>query len=135
MLDLNATYTYYATYARLIQDYNRPNFLPNFMVEANYEFEHAYTGNATLRHQEYWTMLSGAAGQLYGNGYTWPFVNGWQSHLDTIGSAQIAHVNALFAPRPWFNLIPDQSHTVVTAGYGTFSDNGSLGANDYLTAA
>lgn len=80
-------------------------------------------------------MLSGAAGQLYGNGYTWPFVNGWQIHLDTPGSAQIAHVNALFGPRPWFNLIPDQSHTVVIAGNGTFADTGSLGSNDYLTAA
>ena len=44
-------------------------------------------------------------------------------------------MTALFAPRPWYNLVPDQSHTVVTAGYGTFSSSGSLGSNDYLTAA
>jgi hypothetical protein len=138
MLDLNATYTYYATYARLIQDYNRPNFLPNFMVEANYEFEHAYTGNATLRHQEYWTMLSGATGQLYGNGYTWPFASGWQSHLDTPGAIQFGYVTALFAPRAWFNLIPDTNHVVVTAGFGTFSaaaDLNLVNNNDYATAA
>src|SRR5262249_30171153 len=30
---------------------------------------------------------------------------------------------------------PDQNHTVVTAGYGTFASSGSLGSNDYLTAA
>ena len=29
------------------------------------------TTDETLRRQEYWTMLSGATGQLYGNGYTW----------------------------------------------------------------
>lgn len=138
ILDLNATYTYYATYARLVQDYNRTNFLPNFMVEANYEFEHAYTGNATLRHQEYWTMLSGATGQLYGNGYTWPFAGGWQSHLDTPGAVQFGYVTALFAPRAWFNLIPDTNHTVVTAGFGTFSaaaDVNLVNNNDYATAA
>lgn len=138
ILDFNATYTYYATYARLLQDYNRPNFLPNFMVEANYEFEHAYTGNATLRHQEYWTMLCGATGQLYGNGYTWPFAGGWQSHLDTPGAIQFGYVTALFAPRAWYNLIPDTNHTVVTAGFGTFSaaaDTSLVNNNDYATAA
>ncbi len=45
------------------------------------------------------------------------------------------YVKFLFEPRPWYNLIPDQTHTVVTAGYGTFADSGALGDNDYLTAA
>jgi len=138
IISLNASYTYYPTYAEVLLDYDRPDAPPTFLVEANYEFEHNAGDLGTpqiLRRQEYWTMLSGAAGQLYGNGYTWPFVNGWQSHLDTPGSAQIAHVNALFGPRPWFNLIPDQNHTVVIAGNGTFADTGSLGSNDYLTAA
>jgi chitodextrinase len=138
ILSLNASYTYYPTYAQVLLDYDRPDAPPTFMVEANYEFEHNAGDLGTpqiLRRQEYWTLLSGAAGQLYGNGYTWPFVSGWQSHLDTPGSAQIAHVDALFGPRPWFHLIPDQNHTVVIAGYGTFADTGSLGSNDYLTAA
>jgi chitodextrinase len=138
IIELNASYTYYPTYAQVLLDYDRPNAPPTFMVEANYEFEHNAGDLGTpqiLRRQEYWTLLSGAAGQLYGNGYTWPFVNGWQGHLDTPGSAQIAHVNALFGPRPWFHLIPDQNHSVVIAGNGTFADTGSLGSNDYLTAA
>jgi chitodextrinase len=138
IIQLNASYTYYPTYAQVLTDYDRPDAPPTFMVEANYEFEHNAADQGTpqiLRRQEYWTMLSGAAGQLYGNGYTWPFQSGWQSHLDTPGSDQIAHVNALFAPRPWFNLIPDQNHTVVIAGNGTYADSGSLGGNDYLTAA
>jgi chitodextrinase len=90
-------------------------------------------------------MLSGAAGQLYGNGYTWPFRSGWKANLDTPGSAQLAHLIALLAPPPplpprapsrkWWNLIPDQNHLVVVGGNGTFSSSGSLGASDYLTAA
>jgi chitodextrinase len=138
IIELNASYTYYPTYAQVLLDYDRPDAPPTFMVEANYEFEHNAGDLGTpqiLRRQEYWTLLSGAAGQLYGNGYTWPFVNGWQNHLDTPGALQIAHVDALFGPRPWFNLIPDQNHTVVIAGNGTFADTGSLGSNDYLTAA
>jgi chitodextrinase len=138
LIELNASYTYYPTYAQVLADYDRPDAPPTFMVEANYEFEHNAADPGTpqiLRRQEYWTMLSGAAGQLYGNGYTWPFRGGWQSNLDTPGSAQVAHVLALLAPRPWWNLIPDQHHFVVVGGNGTFSDTGSLGASDYLTAA
>ena len=40
LIELNASYTYYPTYAQVLADYNRPSALPTFMVEANYEFEH-----------------------------------------------------------------------------------------------
>ena len=138
IIQLNASYTYYPTYAQVLTDYNRPNALPTFLVEANYEFEHNAADLGTpqiLRRQEYWSLLSGAAGELYGNRYTWPFLSGWQSHLDTPGSQQMGYVKFLFESRQWYNLIPDQSHTVVTTGYGTYSDSGALGDNDYLTAA
>ena len=138
LIQLNASYTYYPTYAQVLADYNRPSALPTFLVEANYEFEHNAADEGTpaiLRRQEYWSMLSGAAGQFYGNRYTWPFISGWESHLDTTGSLQMGYVKFLFASRRWFDLIPDQSHAVVTAGYGTFADSGALGDSDYLTAA
>jgi chitodextrinase len=138
LIQLNASYTYYPTYAQVLADYNRANAIPTFLVEANYEFEHNAADEGTpeiLRRQAYWSLLSGAAGQLYGNRYTWPFSSGWQSNLDTPGSLQMRYVKFLFESRQWFNLIPDQAHIVVTAGYGTFADSGALGTNDYLTAA
>jgi len=138
LIELNASYTYYPTYAQVLADYNRPNAIPTFLVEANYEFEHNAADLGTpqiLRRQAYWALLSGASGQLYGNRYTWPFISGWQSNLDTPGSAQMAYVKFLFESRQWYNLIPDQAHTVVTAGYGTYADGGALGDNDYATAA
>jgi hypothetical protein len=138
LLGLNATYTYYPTYARLRHDYNRPVFLPGFMVEANYEFESLQGPTTTapiLRKQEYWTMTSGATGQLYGNGYVWPFLDGWQEHLDTPGALQIRPLLTLFEPRAWYDLVPDTSHSVVTAGYGVYSDYGHVADNDFLTAA
>ena len=138
ILQLNASYTYFPTYAQVLTDYNRPNAIPTFLVEAKYEFEHNAADLGTpniLRRQAYWALLSGAAGQLYGNRYTWPFISGWQDNLDTPGSLQMGYVKFLFASRQWYNLIPDQAHTVVTAGYGTYADSGALGDNDYLTAA
>jgi hypothetical protein len=138
ILGLNGTYTYYPTYARLWQDYNRTNFLPTFMVEANYEFE-SLQGPVTtppiLRKQEYWTMTSGACGQMYGNSYTWPFRSGWQANLDTPGAVQVRIMQQFFNARAWFALVPDTNHTVVVSNYGTYSDNSHVADNDFLTAA
>jgi len=135
IIGLDAAYTYYPTYAQVLREYNRPDFLPTFMVEASYEFENYYEGPQTLRRQEYWTLLSGATGQLYGNHYTWQFISGWQSHLDTVGVAQLQHVTRLFAGRRWWELVPDQKHSLVTSGYGTFTATGKPDASDYVTAA
>lgn len=135
IISLNASYTYFPTYAQVLKDYNRSNFLPTFMAESNYEFEKEGTDEQVLRRQEYWSLLSGAAGQLYGNTYTWRFIAGWQSHLDTTGSIQMGYVKSLFGPRAWYNLVPDQGHTFLVNGYGTFSDSGTVAGNDYVTAA
>jgi hypothetical protein len=135
LIGLDAAYTYYPTYAQVLKEYNRRDHLPTFMVEASYEFEHYYKGPQTLRRQEYWTLLSGATGQLYGSRFTWQFISGWQFLLDTVGVAQLSHVTKLFADRRWWELVPDQKHRLVTAGYGTFATKGEPDANDYVTAA
>ena len=80
-------------------------------------------------------MLSGAAGQLYGNHYTWTFESGWQHNLNTPGIRQLQYMKDFFSARQWWDLVPDQTHTVVIAGYGTFADSGSIHDNDYVTAA
>jgi hypothetical protein len=140
IISLNASYTYLPTYAQVLKDYNRLPFLPVFMVEADYEFENG-ADTQRLRRQEYWTNLSGATGQFFGNGYIWPFKSGWKEYLDTPGAIQMAYVKALFAPRAWYSLVPDQDHTVVTLGYGTFMEgtgydvHTGISASDYVTAA
>src|SRR5206468_12514982 len=46
------------------------------------------------------------------------------------------YANSLFSAYEWWNLVPDQSHQLVTAGYGTYaSDNADLTVADYVTAA
>jgi hypothetical protein len=139
IISLCGSYTYYPTYAQVLKDYNRANFMPVFMMESDYEFEFRSTPPG-LRKEEYWSLLSGAAGQMYGNGYTWPFKAGWETNLDTPGAIQMAYVKALFEPRRWFDLVPDQTHKVVIAGYGTFDPTSTEGnryimTSDYVTAA
>jgi hypothetical protein len=122
LTELDAAYTYRPTYAQVLSEYNRSNFKPVFMVEANYEFDKAdfYVDGGSaqnLRRQEYWTMLSGATGQVYGSAKIWPFVKGWKTYLDTPGMIQLSYMKNLFAELKWYDLVPDQTHTVVTSGY------------------
>jgi hypothetical protein len=150
IVGLNAAYTYSPTYAEVLHAYNQSNGIPTFMIEANYEYGmNPNTDGGSkrnLRMQEYWTMLSGATGQLYGNLYSVRFPYGWQNFLDSPGLVQLNYMADLFGSRAWYNLVPDQYHAFVTGGYGSFmngtSGNGSgsganflFTGNDYVTAA
>jgi hypothetical protein len=145
---LCASYTYFPTYSQVLGDYNRAaGKMPVFMIEANYEFEHntgPMTRLKTLRMEEYWSMTSGACGQLYGNGYTWRFRPAgdtslwadWKSHLQTPGLLQMKYNGLFFGLEKWYELIPDQNHNILVSGYGTFNNNNvDIIKNDYATAA
>ena len=127
IIDLNAAYSYDPVYVEILKDYNRGDGLPVFLVESGYEFE--IGDSRAMRAQAYWAVLSGATGQLYGNHYTWQFLEGWQGTLNSPGAVQMANFTALFQSRPWHDLVPDQDHSVVTSGLGDF------GSSDYVTAA
>jgi hypothetical protein len=139
IISLNAAYTYFPTYAEVLSNYNQPGPLPAFLIEGVYEFESnaqpQTASPSTLRRQIYWTNLSGGTGQIYGNHYTWTFTSGWQNFLDSPGAQQMPFQKAFFESRRWFDLVPDQNHTVVTAGFGTFTNSGAIDASDYTTAA
>jgi hypothetical protein len=138
-VDLNAAYTYSPNYDEVLHAYNQSATVPTFMVESNYEGEnntgHDPSTPQVLRRQEYWTMTSGATGQLYGNHYTTGFFSGWQSNLDTPGTTQLNYLTQLLSTLPWWKFVPDQTHSVITAGYGTYDAAGFISTNDYATAA
>jgi hypothetical protein len=127
LIDLNAAYSYDPVYAEVLKDYNRGDF-PVFLVETGYEFEFGGLPRI-VRAQAYWAMLSGAAGQLYGSRYTWQFLEEWRDTLNSGGAMAMGHLAALFQSRPWYDLVPDQDHSVVTSGLGDF------GSYEYVTAA
>ena len=142
LIDVATAYTYYPTYDAVLKAYNSTPTQPVFMVEANYEFENNTNGpgttDETLRRQEYWTMLSGATGQLYGNGYTWGFVTddeSWKEHFDTKAVTELGYMVKLFGDRPWQDLVPDQRHEFLVDGAGMPSSGGDVLDNDYATAA
>lgn len=138
LVTLNAAYTYYPAYAEVLEGYNRTPAVPVFLIESDYEGENGADAER-LRRQEYWSLLSGACGHVFGNAYVWPVRSGWQNNLDTPGVVQFGHCRDLFASRPWQTLVPDQAHELVTAGYGTYWSGGTpsygISQNDYAAAA
>lgn len=135
---LAGAYDYYCAYAETTSQYNYPSAVPVpvFFEEGFYEFRGT---THQLRTQEWWVALAGAnAGQMYGSENIYPFLPGWQNYLDTSAVTEFGYLNSFLKSTKWYNLVPDQSHIIVTAGYGTF-DNGQDGAcidvNDYVTTS
>jgi hypothetical protein len=146
-MDLNGVYSYGTANgnipSRMLKAYNRPDFKPTFLWESWYEGL-TWSGRVepltVIRRQAYEANLCGATGQDFGSNHIWSFGarthskhsepdTDWRVGMEKPGSQQMAYVKALFEARAWHELVPDQDHTVVTAGYGT------LGKGDYVSAA
>ena len=127
------------TYGEVLEEYNRKQFMPVFMVEAGYEFEQNSRSPgrpAILRRTGVLDrMLSGATGQLLRQPLHVAVRRGWQDNIDTPGSAQVTCMARLFGSLRWFDLVPDQTHKIVTHGYGTFDPSADVGSSDYVTTA
>jgi len=127
-LTLNQTYSYTIVHRALIEDYNSRPVRPNILFESTYENEH----NASplqIRRQAYWAFTSGACGHFLGTFPTWRFDQGWEAALESPGSLAMVHLKALMTSVPWWDLVPDQGHTLVTR------DIGELRGLDFCSAA
>jgi hypothetical protein len=142
VLTADGAYTYLETYDCVLQAYASSSTMPTYLVEANYEGNNitenlpGLAGTYVLREQAYWTLTSGGVGQLWGNTYFVGFLSGWQSQLNSPGALEIQYINQLFSNFSWWNLVPDTTHQVVIAGYGTYDgNNGDLPAATYCTTS
>lgn len=121
-----------------LRAYNRKEFRPHFLIEARYESYGSSKDDGQartierhrLRRQAYWSILSGAAGHFFGNRPVWTFEPGWDSPvgIDSPGNKDMGFLRQFIAATAWHSLIPDQDHSTVTAGFGTY------GQTDYVTA-
>jgi hypothetical protein len=86
---------------------------PFVLIETIYESEHGATPDQ-IRRQAWQAMLSGAAGQFFGNNPIWhfdgptlfPFTGHWKQALDSTGSRDVARLAAFFISRDWSALEP-----------------------------
>jgi hypothetical protein len=105
-LDLNTTYSDCEGHARqLWRDAHRRRTVPTMFIEGTYEGEQASL--ACTISQAVRTLLSGAAGHVFGNKPIWLFGPGWPEALDSPGSRAMQHLAELIAAHDLRGLTPD----------------------------
>jgi hypothetical protein len=115
------------------QDYNLSPTKPTLLAETVYEAEgHPGDDPYNVRRNEYDGLLAGALGVNYGHAVVQSMPDSsWKNDLTTPGAQQMTYMANLLTSRAWYNLVPDQAHTVLTSGYGSTT---STGVNDYAPA-
>ena len=106
-LQVNNVYTYGPVYHPALRQYARPERMPFFLIESAYETEHETT-ERRLRSQAYQAVLSGAAGQIFGNNPIWHFDGPglyaasvtWQQALGSRGAQSMSHLRNLLERLP-----------------------------------
>jgi Protein of unknown function (DUF4038)/Putative collagen-binding domain of a collagenase/FG-GAP-like repeat len=126
---LNSTYTDNFTYSLSQTAYNRSPTRPFVLLEARYE--NAGVTRSELRAEAYWSILSGNCGYMFGNCPLWGLGStqvhnlcigtptDWHTQLSSPGSQDMTRFKNLFTSVAWQALVPDFTHTTVTAGFGT----------------
>ena len=121
-LSVNNIYPSHDPYDAAIEQYRR-SALPYFLIEALYENEHGVTSQG-LRAQAYLTLLSGGAGQVFGNNPMWHFDGPgaypidvtWQEALESDGARSMQHVRELFDGFDWWRLRPETDDSFIVSG-------------------
>jgi uncharacterized protein (TIGR03382 family) len=135
-LDFNATYTYDPVWQKSEADYAFSPTTPFILFESLYENEYGTSGKQQ-RVQAYQALLSGAAGQFYGNSPIWHMGvlgGNWRSAMADPGRVSLIHLRALFESRAWYALVPDRSRTVLTGGLSSGDDRATAAiTNDGAT--
>lgn len=101
--------------------------MPFVLIEAGYEGEQTLT---EMRRAAYTTMLSGAAGHLYGNNPIWGFGDpgasggvgpaaALASDLHSTGATQMSYLKALLSAYSWHLLVPKTDTSLVTTSLGS----------------
>jgi hypothetical protein len=116
-----------------LAQYNRSDFAPIINIEAGYENNTAIgVTSADVREEHYSFLLSGAAGDTYGNEFVWPFAKSWQdwqAALTSQGAHEVTYFAQLVNAIAWTDLVPDQNGSVFQ-GLGTPTDYCGASSSD-----
>jgi len=139
-LGLDTVYTYGDVRSATLKRYLSGRARPFFFIEGTYEGEHNTT-EQTIREIAYGALLSGAAGQVFGNNPIWHFAGPalfqrpltWKEALSSRGAQSMTHLKAFFDMIAWWTLEPEQGKLLVSPepplpGYaiGSRSADGNL---------
>ncbi|MBA8878899.1 hypothetical protein FHW16_002617 [Phyllobacterium myrsinacearum] len=123
---LDTVYTYGNVAAATLQQYLVQPTRPFFFIEGVYEGENGAT-EETVRTTAYSALLTGAAGQVFGNNPVWHF-SGPSLHAETVpwpialssrGAKSMTYLKEFFDTVPWWSLEPDQGKMLAPQSQST----------------
>jgi hypothetical protein len=139
-LDVNLGYTYGASYLHILPEYQRNNPVrPIILGETGYEDEpnaiellpDAKKGDLwnpyRIRRNAWWAVLSGAHGYCAGT-RLWRWEPNWRETMQVRSIVEAPNLLKLLRTLPWWKLVPDAKHQLVTSGFGVWKQA------DYATA-
>lgn len=114
-LDLNSTYVDASIAAESNTTYGQ-GLWPSFLIEGYYEGE---SGDMNVYLEQFYTPVLYARhiGSFLGNNPRWLCGSGWTSTYNSDATKALGYLSGLMRSRPFWKLIPDRSHTVMTANY------------------
>ncbi len=116
--------------------YSYASTRPAFLLEEPYDEEGpdgtGVNPNSTqpVRRFPWWGWLSTTGGYVAGNGYVWRFNAGYTTHLNSVGSQDLAKLNAFVQSITWWQLVPEG-----LGGIGTLITAGAQSGAQQVTAA
>lgn len=113
-------------------DYALHPVKPTWLAEPNYEGGKGENTAYDMRTSAGWSFFSGTLGIAYGADKVWMFDDpgqAWKNNLNMAGAWHLSHMVEAIRSRPWYKLVPDFEHKLVTDGYGEF------GKSNYAAAA
>jgi len=125
-LNVGTVYTYEHVVGKSTIEYQRAPIMPFFLLESSYEAEQTHDLNLVRAHA-YQAMLSGAAGQIFGNNPIWHFSGPglnppdatWEASLNSPGNQSMQHLLALFSSHDWWRLEPDLNSQLLKDATGS----------------
>jgi len=114
-LNINSTYVDASIAAECNTTYGQ-NVWPAFLIEGYYENE---SGDMNTYLEQMYTPVLYARhmGAFFGNNPRWACASGWTNTYNSAGTKALGYFSKLFRSRPWWKLVPDRSHRVITVNY------------------
>lgn len=138
IVDFFTIYEYEPPYNLAYKEYNNGT-RPTVPIEFIYEGETQESVTPTIRQLRTFAYdaspLTGAVGTNFGD-KNWTFPSNWKTLMTSAGNRQGGIPRRIFESRAWWDLVPDQNHDVIIAGYGTPVSGGSnIDNDDYAPVA
>ena len=116
-------YTYIQTYYGMEYAYSETSPIPMIWGDGYFYQGAGANPDLAMRQMFWWAVTSGARGAIAGSDLIWPWSSGTCPVQVTVGlwyTTQAKIARTLIESLPgWYNLIPDTSSALITAGRGT----------------